>query len=57
MQLLTPKQCRERFGVSKMTLYRWRKAGLITERKLPGAKNAPCRYDPEEIERLLKQEG
>lgn len=55
--LLTPKQARERFGVSKSTLYRWRLAGLLTEYRLPSGKNAPFRYDPKELERLLKPEG
>jgi predicted site-specific integrase-resolvase len=58
--LMTPKQARERFNVSGVTLYRWRKAGLITEYRLPTTKerkNSPCRYDPEEIEKLLKSEG
>ena len=58
-QYITPKEARERFGISKMTLYRWRKAGKITEYRLPTASNPakrPCRYDPEEIERLLRSE-
>lgn len=58
--LLTPKQARERLGVSRSTLYRWRKEGLITAYRLPVKRNpnmAPCRYDPEEIEKLLKNEA
>lgn len=59
-ELLTPAQARKRFGVSRATLYRWRRDGLITVYKLPAtgaARMAPCRYDPEEIEKLLKPEG
>lgn len=58
--LLTPKQAREMLGVSRSTLYRWRKEGLLTVYRLPiknDPKMAPCRYDPEEIEKLLKSEG
>lgn len=58
--LLTPKQARERFGISQALLYRWRKEGLITTYRIPVTKNplkGPCRYDPEEIEKLLKSEG
>lgn len=55
--LLTPKQARERFGVSGPTLARWRKMGVLTIYRLPVGKNAPFRYDPEEIEKLLKNEA
>ena len=56
--LITPKQAREMFGVSGVTLYRWRRDGLVTEYRLPTAKNpkySPCRYDPAEIEELLRK--
>ena len=55
--LLTPKQARERFGVSGPTLSRWRKLGLLTIYRLPVGKNAPFRYDPTEIDKLLRTEG
>lgn len=54
-KLMTPKQVREYLGVSKMTLYRWRKAGLLKGVRLPVGKNAPYRYDPAEIEALLRK--
>lgn len=54
-ELMTPKQVQEYLGVSKMTLYRWRKAGILKGVRLPVGKNAPFRYDPEEIEELLNK--
>jgi len=59
-EYITPKQAREQFGVSRATLYRWRKEGLVTEYRLPTAKerkNSPCRYDPEEIAKLMQGAG
>jgi len=54
-ELMTPKQVQEYLGVSKMTLYRWRKAGILKGVRLPVGKNAPFRYDPAEIEALLNK--
>lgn len=50
-QYLSRKDTAERLGVHPVTVYRWGKAGIITEYKLPTGR---VRYSPDEIDELLE---
>lgn len=52
MKLVTAARVKELFGVSRVTMYRWRKLGIVTEYKTPTGK---IRYDEQELLKLAKK--
>jgi excisionase family DNA binding protein len=51
-QYLSRSQAAELLGVHPTTVYRWGKAGLITEHRLPSGK---IRYSPDEVATVLAE--
>jgi len=51
--LLSASQVKFRYGISRMTLYRWERRGLLRALRTPGGKK---RWRSEDIERLLGME-
>ena len=49
--VLTGKQIHQTYGISKTTLRKWEREGLLTPRKTP---NGIRRYKKEDIENILK---